>query len=67
MARKIEPKIITTMRVSPNYLRRADRIAEFQNCTRSSLLNRFIGEGLKREENRKQDEAAHPDAVGALD
>lgn len=67
MARKKEPKVITTMRVSPNYLRRADRIAELQNCTRSSLINRFIGEGLYREERRKQDEAAAPDAVGALD
>lgn len=53
------------MRVSPNYLRRAARIAELQNTTRSSLINRFIGEGLRREEHRKQDEAA--ETGGALD
>jgi predicted transcriptional regulator len=65
MAAKKEPKVITTMRVSPNYLRRADRIAELQNCTRSALINRFIGDGLQREERRKQDEAAV--SGGALD
>lgn len=63
--RKKEPKRITSLRISPNYLRRADRIAELQACTRSVLINRFISEGLQREERRKQDEAAI--TTGALD
>jgi metal-responsive CopG/Arc/MetJ family transcriptional regulator len=65
VAKKSEPKQITTMRLSPNVLRRLERISEQHGCTRSALINQFIVEGLRREERQPKPE---PEVtLGALD
>jgi predicted transcriptional regulator len=59
------PKQITTMRLAPNVLRRLERISEEHGTTRSALINRFIIEGLRREERQPKPE---PEVtLGALD
>jgi metal-responsive CopG/Arc/MetJ family transcriptional regulator len=53
------------MRLAPNVLRRLERISEEHGTTRSALINRFIIEGLRREERQPKPE---PEVtLGALD
>jgi predicted transcriptional regulator len=66
VAKKSEPKQITTMRLSPNVLRRLERISELHGCTRSALINQFIIDGLRREERQPKPYPADGE-VGALD
>lgn len=67
-----ETKLITTLRLSPNVLRRLKRLADMREVTRSSLINTFIAEGLRREENRREPRLNPPTpelevTAGALD
>ena len=69
MAKKTEPKQITTMRLSVNVLRRLERISELRGCTRSALINQFIADGLRTEERRRLTPPPQPEEVvgSALD
>ena len=58
-------KQVTTMRLSPNVLRRLERVSEQHGTTRSALINQFIIEGLRREERQPKPEPEV--ALGALD
>jgi hypothetical protein len=50
-------KTVITLRIPPNDLRRLDRLASMQQRTRTSLINQFIAEGLKREERKSREPA----------
>jgi predicted DNA-binding protein len=67
MAKQREWKKITTMRLSADVLRRLDRIAEKRDCTRSTIINQFIAEGLKRIAPEPQPAPEPEVALGALD
>lgn len=67
MAKKSEHKRITTMRLSSDVLRRLDRVAERRDCTRSTVINQFIAEGLKRIAPEPQPAPKPEMAAGALD
>lgn len=67
MAKKSEHKQVTTLRMSPDVLRRLDRIAERRDCTRSTIINQFIAEGLKRIAPEPQPAPQPEVTVGALD
>lgn len=42
----------TTLRIPPDLLRRAARIADLQDRTRSHVIIRLLEEGLEREERK---------------